>query len=151
VSEPKRLLSLLVPVAALVVIQQAADLLAMLPGSDLAVPAGRIRQLLAVESRSLAVIAADVLLIWSLLLRGRKRALSVLGTGHGILGVFLVLAAPLFLRDAATLAAGFAGATQNAFRIVVARMVVMLIALGILALWVGQSLRSASRETVTPA
>lgn len=123
----------------------------MLPGSDLGVPAGRIRQMLAVESRSLAAIAADGLLIWSLLLLGRQRALRVLGSAHWVIGVLLVLAAPLFLRDAATMAAGFAGPAENAFRVVVGRMVIVLISLGILAGWVGKALRFAARESRNPA
>ena len=142
-SERNRLIPLLLAAAAVILLQQAIDFVALLPGSDLAVPAGRLRQLLALESHSFAAIAADLLLIWCLLLLERKRALRGLGTAHWVVAVLLVLSGPLFLRDAATLAAGFAGAAQSAFRVVVARMLGILMALGLLAAWAGSRLRDA--------
>lgn len=146
-NEARRFFPLLLAVGCVVLVLQGVDLLAVLAGSDLGVPGGRVRQLLAVESRSPGALTADLLVIWSLLGQGKWGALRVLGALHWVLGALLLLAVPLFLSDAGSMATGFAGAPLSAFRVVVVRTLGMLGLLSLLAILVGRALRLAARES----
>jgi len=150
VIDGRRFTPILIGVAAVILIHQVADLATLLPGTDFATPAGRVRQLLAVEARSPGVLTADLLLIWALLRGGYRRGLRLTRTLHFGLGVLLLALVPWFLLDAGQVAGAFAGTESRAFRIVVSRTLLMLSLLGVGALLAGRALHGYLAEAKTP-
>lgn len=150
-SELRRFLPLALAVAGFILLHQLLDVAGVLPGSDLETPAGRVRQLLATEARSPAVLTADVLLLWALLGLGWARPVRLLGFLHLAVGVVLLIVAPLFLVDAGRVATGFSGAEASAFRVVMARALFMLVLLGIGALLAGRELVNLTRAPAIPS
>ena len=136
----RRWLPLLAAVGAVVLLQQVADVAVLLPATDLATPAGRVRQLLAVEARSPGLVAADLLLLSGLVLGRGSLRLRVAGTVHLAGGVLLLLLFPVFLRDAGSLAGGFGGSEASAFQWVAARTLLMLAGFGVVGLAAGRAL-----------
>jgi len=142
VTGSRRFLPLLAAAAGGILLHQAVDLLNFLPGSDLATPAGRTRQLLATVARSPALLTADALLIWALLSGGWLRAMRHLGAAHYVLGALSLLALPLFLSDAGRVAPSLSGSDVGAFRLVTVRTLVLLPLLGLGSLLAARALRS---------
>lgn len=141
--DARRFVPLLTGVAAVILIHQAADIGMLLPGTDFATPTGRVRLLLAVEAKSPGILTADLLLIWAWFAGGHHRALRLTRTLHLMLGALLLVFVPWFLVDAGRVAGVFAGTESLAFRIVVARTLLMLSLLGIGALLAGRALRTS--------
>jgi putative effector of murein hydrolase LrgA (UPF0299 family) len=147
--EPGRFLPLLLSAVAIILLNQAADLALLLPGTDFATPTGRVRQLLALEAKSPAIVTADLLLLWALLAGKWRRALRLTRAVHYLVGALLLALVPWFLSDAGRVAGNFGGIESLAFRIVVGRTLLMLLLLGIAALLVGKALQLALKEPQT--
>lgn len=145
--ETRRFPPLLAAAALVILIHQAADLATLLPTTDFGTPAGRAGQLLAAQARTPAILSADLLLVWALLAGGFPRALRIVAALHLSAGVLLLVLLPWFLLDAGQLAGGFAGSESLAFRIVVARTLLLLFLAGIGALIASRVLFSSARET----
>ena len=145
-TEARRFLPLLAAVGAVVLLHQAADLALLLPATDFATPAGRVRQLLAVEARSPGLLAADILILWALVQLGSPRGLRVAGALHLLAGALLLVLFPVFLLDAGRLAGGFAGSEASAFRVVAGRTLFMLALLGLGGLLTGRSLTRVAKS-----
>lgn len=148
--ETRRFTPLLTAVALVVLFHQVTDLAWMLPGVDFTTPAGRARQAIALEARSPGLLAADLMLIWALAAGRSQRPLRWVAGAHFAAGVALLLLCPLFLNDAGQLASGFGGAQSVAFRVVVARTLVMFLLLGVGALLAARALLALSREVEIP-
>jgi len=140
--ESRRFLPLLAASGALILLHQALDLVTLLPGSDLATPSGRVRQVLAFGGRSSAILVADFLLIWATLALGARGRLRTLAGVHFVIGGLLVVLLPLFLLDAGRVAGGFRGGESVAFRVLAGRTLLVLGVLGAGALVVGRTLLS---------
>ena len=138
--EARPWLPLLAAVGAVVLLQQVADVAVLLPATDLATPAGRVRQLLAVEARSPGLVAADLLLLSGMVLGRSALRLRVAGAVHLAGAVVLLVLFPVFLFDAGSLAAGFGGSEASAFQWVVARTLLMLAGFGLVGLGAGRAL-----------
>ena len=145
-TEPRRFLRLLAAAGAVILLHQAADLALLLPATDFATPAGRVRQLLAVEARSPGLLAADILILWALIRLDRSRGLRVAAGLHLIVGALLLALFPVFLLDAGRLAAGFGGSEASAFRVVAGRTLFMLALLGLGGLLTGRSLTRVAKS-----
>ena len=144
--DARRFLPLMGAAGAVVLLHQLADLAQLLPATDFATPAGRVRQLLAVEARSPGLLCADILIIWALTLRGLREGLRVAGVVHLIVALLLLVLLPVFLLDAGSLAGGFAGSEAAAFRVVVGRTLLLLALLGLGGLLAARSLTRAARS-----
>jgi len=144
--ETRRFAPLLAAAALVVLIHQAADLATLLPAADFATPAGRVGQLLAAEARTPAVLVGDLLLIWARLAGGFPTVLRVVAGLHLSAGALLLLLWPWFLLDAGKLAGGFAGPEALAFRVAIARTLLLLLLAGIGALLASRVLFLAARE-----
>jgi hypothetical protein len=147
VNRAKQLLPLLGATALVILLHQAMDLGAALADSDLAMPAGRLRPLFTLESRTLTLLSADLLLLTSLLLRRRWSTVGVLGSLHWLAALALLAAVPLLLRDAGAVSVGLSGGALLSLRITVLRLVALLPGLAVLSALAGQALRRASKET----
>jgi hypothetical protein len=145
----KPFIPLLMVVGGVILLQQAVDLALLLPGVDFATPAGRVRQLLAVESRSPGLLAADLLLLWGSILGGKRQVLLGAGALHLTVGALLLALLPLFLVDAGSLAHGFGSGEATAFKVVVARTLLVLAFLGLAGLLGGRALRTLTRDAKT--
>jgi hypothetical protein len=141
-SEPRRFLPLLAATGALILLHQLLDLMTLLPASDLATPAGRVRQLLAMGARSPGLLVADLLLIWAAVRWGGGGNLRKLAGVHLVVGVVLLALLPFFLLDAGRVAASFGGMESVAFRVVTARTLLLLGLSGAGSLVAGRTLLS---------
>ena len=148
--EPRRFLPLLAATAALILLHQVLDVATLLPGSDLATPAGRVRQLLALSARSPGLLVADLLLIWAAIGWGAAAGLRKLAVAHLVLGVVLLVLLPFFLLDAGRVAASFGGAESVAFRVITARTLLVLSLFGVGSLVASRTLRSLSQSPRGP-
>ena len=147
--EARRFTPLLALVGIVILTQQALDVAQLLPSTDFATPAGRFRQLLALEARSPGFLVADALLLWAMLAAGLVSLRRAAGAVHLLVGLGLLGLIPLFLGDAGSLVEGMAGGEATAFRIAVARTLVVLLVLGGAGLWAGRSLLVPERETLS--
>ncbi len=143
--ESRPFVPVLAAVGGVILLHQAVDLAMLLPGTDFAIPAGRVHQLLAVEARSPGLVSADLLILWAMTARRSGQALRVAGTLHLAVGALLLVLLPVFLLDAGSLASEFGGAEATAFRVVVTRTLLMLAILGLGGLLAGRALFSAAQ------
>jgi hypothetical protein len=145
VSRPPSFLPLAIAAAGFILLQQGFDLAGVLPGSDLGTPAGRIRQLIAMEAKTPALIAADALALWALFRLGARTSLRWAGFVHLAAGAIALLLVPVFLVDAGRVASGFAGPEAFAFRLVVVRTLAVGTLLGAALVLAGRELTGPSR------
>ena len=145
--ESRRFIPLLGVVGLLIVAQQAFDIAQLLPSTDLATPVGRVRQLVALESRTPGLLTGDVLVLWALIAAGSRMLLRSAGGLHLLVGVLVLVLAPVFLRDAGSVVGGLSGNEAAAFRVVVARTLAVLALLGAAGLVAGRYLVVLPGET----
>ena len=145
----RRFLPIVAAVGALVLVQQAADLDIVLAGTDLIMPAGRMRFLTTIGTRGAALLTADVLLIWATVALAYRRGLQLLGAVHLALGGVALIAAPVFLVDAGRLVAAIGGREIVTYRVLVVRTVLLLVLWGIAGLLAGRLLSGLSKTPAT--
>jgi putative effector of murein hydrolase LrgA (UPF0299 family) len=146
--EARRFTPLLAAAGIVILLQQGLDVAQLLPSTDFATPAGRVRQLLALEARSPGLLVADFLLLWALLAAGLFRLRRVAAVTHLLVGLGLLALVPIFLGDAGHLIEGMAGGEATAFRIAVARTLGVLVALGSAGLLAGRFLLVGRARTL---
>lgn len=138
--EARRFTPLLAAVGIVILLQQGLDVAQLLPSTDFATPAGRVRQLFALEARSPGFLVADFLLLWALLAAGLFPLRRAAAVTHLLVGLGLLALIPIFLGDAGRLIEGMAGGEATAFRVAVARTFSVLAALGTAGLLAGRFL-----------
>jgi len=148
VIDSRRFIPLLTAVGLVIFAQQAADILQFVPSNDLATPAGRIRQLLALESRTPGLLTADLLLLWALIASRGAELLRAAAGVHGVIGLLLLALLPMLPGDAASIAGGLSGGESAAFRVAVGRTLFVLVLLGIAGLLAGRVLLALRREAL---
>ena len=144
-NERRDFVRLLGAAALFILLHQLEDLAVLVPATDFATAAGRVRQLVAIEARSPALLTADFLLIWAAFRGNSRRLLGTLGFQHLALGPTLLVLLPVLLLDAGELSSGLAGTEWRAFRVVVARTLVVLAVSGIASFLAGRVLWRAAR------
>jgi hypothetical protein len=145
----RRFLPIVAAVGALVLVQQAADLNIVLAGTDLIMPAGRMRLLTTIGTRGAALVTADILLVWATVALVYRPGLQVLGALHLALGGVALIAAPLFLLDAGRLVVTIGGREIVTYRVLVVRTVLLLVSWGIAGLLAGRLLSGLSKTSAT--
>lgn len=142
----RRFFSILAAAGLLLLVLQLVDLAPMLTEADLATPAGRVRVVTLLQGRAFPILLADVSLVWTSVALSRGGAVRVIGALHLMLGTLMVLVAPFFLVDAGRLAGAIPGGQVSAFRIIVARTLVVLGVLGGCALAAGRLIWRLGRQ-----
>jgi hypothetical protein len=145
VSPARGFFPILAAAALVILFHQLSDLFALLAGTDIHVPASRMRLVTAVGSREAALITADVLAIWAAVGRLHGRALRGLGGAHYAAGALALLAAALFLADAGAVAGAVGRAEISTYRMVVLRTQLLLLAGGAAALIAARRLSAFAR------
>ena len=146
--DSRRFIPLLAAAGLVILAQQFVDVAQLLPSTDFATPAGRVRQLLALESRTPGLLTADLLMLWALIAARGTWLLRTAAGLHGLLGFGCLFLMPLFLADAGSLARGLSGSESAAFRVVVGRTLVVLTLLGVAGLIAGRALLTLRREAL---
>ena len=141
----RRFFPILAAAALVILFHQVSSLFAALAGTDLHVPASRLRLVTGVGSRGAAVVTADVLLIWAAVGLVHRRALRALGGAHYAAGAVALLAAAMFLSDAGAMAGAVGGTEISSYRIVVLRILLLLLVGGAAALIVARQLSALAR------
>jgi hypothetical protein len=133
----RRLLPLLALSGGLILLHQLGDLAAATAGVDLGIPAGRVKFVVTAIGRAAGLITADVLLVAAALGLGRRGLLRALAVVHALVGLVLLVWAPLFMSDTGGLASAIGGAELTAYRLTVVRTLIMVLALGLTGLRAG--------------
>lgn len=142
-------LPMLAAASLLILLHQVSDLWAGLGGIDLQLPASRMRLLSTIGTRGAALVSSDVLLAWAVLGLSHGRALRALGALHYAGGALALLAAPLFLLDAGSMASSVPGVEISTYRIVVLRTLLLLTSVGVAALVAAPQLSGLARRPAT--
>ena len=142
----RRFLPLVAAAAVVIGMHQLFDLWQGFAGTDLSMPAGRVRELIALEAKSSALIVADALLVASAIAWDSPRWIRRLGLAQIPIALFLLLASPLFLGDSGSVASSFAGPELSAFRVVVARTLINYLGVGVGLLLAARSLLALTRQ-----
>src|ERR1041384_661921 len=128
----------------LVLLHQLSDAATALRGADLHTPGGRLQIVGMIGTRAVALMTADVLLIWSALALSHGPALRILAMVHLVLGGLALVAVPFFVIDAGALANTVGGRALPTYRVFVARILGFLLAGGVAGLIAGRRLVSIS-------
>jgi hypothetical protein len=144
VSPARRFLPILAAAGVLVLLHQLSDAATALRGADLHTPGGRLQIVGMIGTRAVALMTADVLLIWSALALSHGPALRILAMVHLVLGGLALVAVPFFVIDAGALANTVGGRALPTYRVFVARILGFLLAGGVAGLIAGRQLVSIS-------
>ena len=129
-SPARRFFPILAAAALVILFHQVSDLFAALAGTDIHIPASRMRLVTGLGSRGAALVTADVLLIWAAVGLHGGGALRSLGGANYACGALALLAAAIFLLDAGKTASAVGGNEISTYRIVVVRTLVLFLAGG---------------------
>jgi len=105
-----------------------------------------VRVVTLLQGRAFPILLADVSLVWTTVALSRGGAVRVIGALHLMLGALMVVVAPFFLVDAGRLAGAIPGGQVSAFRIIVARTLVVLGVLGGCAVVAGRLIWRLGRQ-----
>ena len=147
----RRFLPVLAAAAIVILLHQASDLSAGLIGTDLRLPASRIRLVSTIGTRGAALLCSDILLVWAALGLSHSRALRALGALHYAGGALALLAVPLFVLDAGRMASTVAAVEMSTYRMVVLRTLILLLAAGAGAVVAAAQLSGLGRRPATPS
>ena len=139
-SPARRFFPILAAAAVVILFHQFSDLVAALAGTDIHIPASRMRLVTGVGSRGAALVTADVFLIWAAWGLQGGRALRSLGGANYACGALALLAAAIFLLDAGKTASAVGGSEISTYRMVVVRTLVLFLAGGAGALLAARQL-----------
>lgn len=141
----RRFAPILAAAAAIILVQQAADLYPILAGTDMQVRQSRFQLLAGLGGRGPAFVAADVLLVWATVSLADRAGARAVGVLHLALGVLGCAAVPLLIRDA------LGGASQSGtgfatYWATVLRTLLFALILGAGGLLVGRTLRAPEQS-----
>lgn len=146
----RRFFPILAAAALVILFHQLSSLFVALAGTDLHVPASRLRLVTGVRSRGAALVTSDVLLTWAAVGLVHTRALRALVGAHYAAGAVALLGAVMFLSDAGTMASAVGGNDIASYRMVVLRTLLVLLAGGATALIAARQLSALSRQSLPP-